>query len=182
MLAAKQSLVGKCAAALALLGHLIAIFPPRAPPGPLARCRQVPVEPSCLQVASPPPYVSLRHPSHCNHTTKSERENENAFFGKIFIDSTFLCACRATCAGEGEECVLWEGVMCCVWGGAPFSRQSSDALSLRDTHKTRPKQQNGTKPACSQSVEPRKVPSNLEMLEKYIFVLIFNAVWAEEGG
>ena len=72
--------------------------------------------------------------------------------------------------------------LCAVWGGLHSLGQSSDALSLRDTHKTRPKQQNGTKPACSQSVEPRKVPSKPEMLEKYIFVLIFNAVWAEEGG
>ena len=155
LVAAKQSLVGKCAAALALLGHLIAIFPPRAPPGPLARCRQVPVEPSCLQVASPPPYVSLRHPSHCNHTTKSERENENAFFGKIFIDSTFLCACRATCAGEGEECVLWEGVMCC--GGWGLHSLGSPVMPCRYGTLTRLDQNNKMAPSL-----PVRNPRSLE--------------------
>ena len=120
--AAKQSLVGKCAAAAALVlaltpGHLIAIFPPWAPHGPRHRCRQAPVESRVSQHSLPPPYVSLRHSSHCNRRTKSERRNKMTFSGQNIVDSLFFRAYRSTYAsGELEHFVGMEQCVC-VWGG-----------------------------------------------------------------
>ena len=106
------------------------------PPGPGRAGR--------LLYSLPPPYVSLRHSSHCNHRTKSERENEIAFLGWNFVDSAFWCACRATYAsGELDE---FGGKELC--GGTPFSRPVQWCLVVTGHP------QDSTKPSKSNSALP----------------------------